>query len=426
VVTGYLLSLAVWIPASGWLGDRFGTKRTFLLALATFTAASALCGLAWSIESLIAFRVLQGVGGGLLVPVGTAMLYRAFPPIERPRASSLLAMVTVLAPAIGPILGGVLVEKASWRWIFYVNLPLGVLGFAFAARYLREHTEARPGRFDLGGFVLSGTGLACILFGLAEGPVRGWTSSLVVASLSLGVVCFVLLVVLELRTEIPMLDIRLLADRSFRTPNVVSFATYGGLIGVLFLLPQFLQGPRGLSPIQSGLTTFPQALGVIAMARLVGIVLYPRIGPRRLMMFGLAANAAITAMFVLVDLETSQWWIRLLMFARGATMGMVFIPLQAAAFARIRPESTGRASALFQAQRQAGAAVGVAILATIFLERRAVLVGDLTGAAALPPLLTAFHQAILGAVVLSIVGLAAAAFIHDEDAAPTMRRPGRP
>src|SRR3712207_1751371 len=120
VVTGYLLSLAVWIPASGWLGDRFGTKRTFLFALLTFTLASALCGTAWSIESLIAFRVLQGVGGGLLVPVGTAMLYRAFPPIERPRASSLLAMVTVLAPAIGPILGGFLVEQASWRWIFYV------------------------------------------------------------------------------------------------------------------------------------------------------------------------------------------------------------------------------------------------------------------------------------------------------------------
>src|SRR4051794_5799061 len=128
VVTGYLLSLALWIPASGWIGDRFGTKKTFVFALSTFTVASALCGLSWSLGSLIAFRVLQGVGGGMLTPVGTAMLFRAYPPIERPRASAMLTSVTVLAPAIGPVLGGVLVEYASWRWIFFVNVPIGIFG----------------------------------------------------------------------------------------------------------------------------------------------------------------------------------------------------------------------------------------------------------------------------------------------------------
>ncbi|MDH4148523.1 MAG: MFS transporter, partial [Acidimicrobiia bacterium] len=139
VVTGYLLSLAMWIPVSGWLGNRYGTKRIFVFALAMFTFASALCGLAWNIQSLIAFRVLQGVGGGMLTPVGTAMLFRAYPPAERPRASSLLAMVTVLAPAVGPLIGGALVENASWRWIFYVNLPIGALGVWFSLRYLRNH-----------------------------------------------------------------------------------------------------------------------------------------------------------------------------------------------------------------------------------------------------------------------------------------------
>jgi len=422
VVTGYLLSLALWIPASGWLGDRFGTKRIFLFALFMFTLASVLCGLAWNIESLILFRVLQGVGGGMLTPVGTAMLYRAFPPVERPKASSLLAMVTVLAPAVGPILGGLLVEKASWRWIFYVNLPIGLAGLAFSAKYLVEHTEPTAGGFDLAGFLLSGAGLATLLFGMAEGPARGWTHPIVIVSIAVAVVCIATLIKVELGKQFPMLDLRLLADRSFRTPNLVSFASFGALLGLLFLLPQFLQGPRGLSPLESGLTTFPQALGLLFTARLIGGHLYPRIGPRRLVMFGMASNAVITLAFVTVGLETSPWVVRGLMFLRGLTLGFGFIPLQAAAFARIRPESTGRASAVFQAQRQAGAAVGVAVLATILVERRDAL---MTGPDDLDGLVRAFHQAFVGSVLLAVFGLVCAAFIRDGDAAPTMLRPTR-
>ena len=164
VVTGYLLSLALWIPASGWLGDRFGTKRIFCFALGVFTLASALCGLAWSIQSLVAFRLLQGVGGGMIAPVGTAMLYRAYPPIERPRAAAILASATVLAPAIGPVLGGFLVTYASWRWIFFVNVPIGIFGVIFSALMLKEHKEGSAGGFDAGGFVLAGVGLAAVLF----------------------------------------------------------------------------------------------------------------------------------------------------------------------------------------------------------------------------------------------------------------------
>src|SRR5215211_2800923 len=141
VVTGYLLSLAVWIPASGWLGDRFGTKKLFLLALFLFTAGSALCGEAWSIESLIAFRVIQGIGGGMLTPVGTAMLFRAFTPRERAQAAAVLTIPIAVAPTIGPILGGFLVDYAEWRWIFYINIPFGILAFFFALTVLKEHTE---------------------------------------------------------------------------------------------------------------------------------------------------------------------------------------------------------------------------------------------------------------------------------------------
>src|SRR5579875_994653 len=158
VVTGYLLSLAVWIPASGWIGDRFGTKKTFLFALAMFTVCSALCGLAQSMEQLIVFRILQGVGGGMMTPVGTAMLFRAFPPNERARAATILMVPTITAPALGPVLGGWLVTDVTWRAIFFVNLPIGVLGFLFALAFLREHREPAAGRLDLLGFLLSGGG----------------------------------------------------------------------------------------------------------------------------------------------------------------------------------------------------------------------------------------------------------------------------
>ena len=427
VVTGYLLSLALWVPASGWLGDRLGTKRIFVFALIMFTTASALCGAAWNIQSLIAFRVLQGVGGGMLTPVGTAMLYRAFPPEERARASSLLTMVSVLAPAIGPVLGGFLIDSASWRWIFYVNLPIGVFGVVFASLYLREHQEKTAGRFDLWGFLLAGVGLAAVLYGLAEGPQRGWSSTIVIGSMVLGVIAILALVVVELRVAFPMLDFRLLADRSFRTPNVVSFMTYTGLMGVLFIMPQFLQGPRGLSPFQSGLTTFPQALGIMIMGRLVGLKLYHVVGPRRLAIVGTLGTGFVTALFLLVGLATSQWWIRLLMFGRGIFIGLIFIPIQAAAFAQVSPASTGRASSLFQVQRQVGAAIGVAVLATVLAERtRALVPKGATGAVAANGATGAFHDAVLTGSLLCGLAVIAAWFLRDADAAPTMRpRPAK-
>src|SRR6266513_2410484 len=176
IVLGYLLSLAVWIPASGWIGDRIGTRRVFLFALGMFTLASALCGQAHSLGELVAFRVLQGVGGGMLVPVGTAMLFRSFPPIERAKASTVLFVPTVLAPVLGPVLGGWLVTDVSWRWIFYVNLPVGVLAFTIGFLFLREEREGHAGRFDLPGFLLSGSGLALVLFALTQGPDKGWRS----------------------------------------------------------------------------------------------------------------------------------------------------------------------------------------------------------------------------------------------------------
>jgi EmrB/QacA subfamily drug resistance transporter len=427
VITGYLLSLAVWIPASGWLGDRFGTKKIFLLALALFTIGSALCGAAWSIESLIFFRVIQGIGGGMLVPVGTAMIFRAFPANERAQASAVLTIPIAVAPTIGPILGGLLVDHASWRWIFFVNVPLGIVGFLFALRVLEEHTEPTAGPFDFLGFILSGTGLPLMLYALAEAPNHGWTSTRVLATGLLGIALLVLVVIVETKVvQEPMLALRLFTDRMFRTANTVYFMTAAGLIGVLFLLPLFLQQLRGLSATQSGLTTFPQALGIVAVARFASSM-YPKIGPRRMLAAGMLITATSTACFLAVDLDTSPWWIRLIMFVRGIAFGLALIPLQAATFATIPAEDSGRASALFNANRQVASSLGVAILATVLVDRTKTYVaevmaipGDNPQAALQQAGLDGFHDAYFAAVIIAVIGFAFTFLIHDEDAEASM------
>jgi EmrB/QacA subfamily drug resistance transporter len=415
VVVGYLLSLAAFIPASGWIGDRFGTKRTFLVALAVFTSASALCGMATSLPQLIAFRVLQGAGGGMLTPVGTAMLFRAFPPEQRARAARILMIPTVTAPALGPIVGGLLVDKLSWHWIFIVNVPIGIAVFAFGAVFLHEHREPRAGGFDLPGFVLSGGGLALVLYALGQGPIKGWGSAGVVFAGASGVVAFAALVLVELRTRYPMLHLRLLGNRLFRATNVAALFGYGSFIGFLFLMPLFLQEARGLSALDSGLTTFPEAIGVLVSSQIVGRI-YGTIGPRRLMAGGLTAVACTLAVGSLLELDTNLWLVRLLMFVTGAGMAFVFVPLQAATFATITPADTGQASAIFSTQRQVAAALGVAILATVLSVR--LPGGDL---AAGTDQVSAFHGAFLVGGALALIGALASLVIRDSDAAPTMR-----
>jgi EmrB/QacA subfamily drug resistance transporter len=364
VVTGYLLSLAVFIPASGWLGDRFGTKRIFLLALSVFLVGSALCGIAWDAEALIAFRILQGIGGGMLTPVGTAMVLRAFPLEQRARGSAIIAIPAVIAPVLGPVLGGFLVDTVGWRWIFFVNLPIGVLGLIFAAVVLKEHRHARPGRFDLPGFVLAALALVLVLNGLSRVPTEGWSSPLVLLSCLLGVVCAVALVIVEKRRREPMLDLQLFGDALFATTNVTHVLATAGLMGMLFVVPLYLQQLRGLSALESGLTTVPQALGLLTVVPLAGW-LYPRFGARALIVTGLAGSALTAVMMGFAGLETDLWWVRGVLYARGLAFGLALVPLQTAAFDRVSSADTGRASAIFNTARHVAASLGVALLASV-------------------------------------------------------------
>ncbi|HET9015277.1 MAG TPA: DHA2 family efflux MFS transporter permease subunit [Thermomicrobiaceae bacterium] len=417
VVVSYLVSLAVFVPAAGWLGDRWGTRRIFLIALALFTGASALCGLSTAFGELILFRALQGAGGGMLTPVGLAMLYRTFPPEERVQVGRILMFVTILGPATGPVIGGLLVEKLSWHWAFFVNVPVGSFAFLVGLLFLSEHREPLAGRFDLPGFLLAGSGFASVMYALSEGPSRGWTSPGILGSAAVGAVVLAIFVVVELRTREPMVKLSVLTDRLFRSTTMTSMFGSAGFMGVLFLVPLFLQEARGASPLSTGLTTFPEAIGVVTSTQLVAHI-YPRIGPRRLMCGGLVWVATMMALLCTIGLGTSAWVVRGLMFLIGAGMAYVFLPSQVASFATISRAATGRAATLSSVQRYIGGATGVALLSSVFAAVGATVLGP----GGLPqPNLNAYHVAFLAAAGLALLASLIALTIPDRDAAATMR-----
>jgi EmrB/QacA subfamily drug resistance transporter len=409
-VISYLLTLAVVIPASGWIGDRIGTKRTFLFALALFTVASALCGAAQSLPELIAARALQGVGGGLLTPTGTAMLYRAYGPERRAKVARTLILPILLGPASAPIVGGVLTQALSWRWVFFINLPVGIAMFAFAWLFVPEHRPSPGGRLDWRGLVLSGLGLSALLYAISEGSVLGWASAPILAAGAAGIVLLWAFVRDALRRPDPILRLRLLRDPLLRATNVVFALTTGAFLGSLYLTPIFLQQVMHQTPIQSGTTTFLEAVGVGVGAQTLGR-LYPRLGPRLMCVIGGAGLTAYLALFLLVDAGTNEWLVRGLMFFGGFANCGIFLSIQTSMFTNISSADTGHASAIYNTQRQSSIAINIAIVTTI------VAGGGST--------LAAFHHAFGAAAILAAVGTGLAWLLIDtEHARSTMHRPG--
>jgi EmrB/QacA subfamily drug resistance transporter len=407
-VIAYLLALAVVIPASGWLGDRIGTKRAFVIALGTFTLASGLCGLAQSLGELIAARALQGLGGGMLTPMGTAMLYRAFPPERRAEVARTLIVPVLLGPGLAPLLGGVFTQSLSWRWVFLVNLPVGAAMIVFSQLFLADDRPGPGGRLDVRGLVLSGVGLSLLMYAVSEGSALGWGSPAILATGVAGIAMLSLFVRLSLRDPDPLLRLRLLSDRLFRSTSIVICLALASFLGFLYLTPIFIQQGLGDSPLSSGLTTFVEAAGVIFAAQTIGR-LYPRVGPRVFAGCAGIGLALVIACFCLIDRDTSLWWVRVAMFVSGAFNGMTIVAVQTAMFTHISRADTAHASAIYNTERQAAIATGVAVLTSI------VASGGST--------LAAFHTAyVVDAALAGLAAVAAWTFIRTEDARPTMRR----
>jgi EmrB/QacA subfamily drug resistance transporter len=417
VISAYLVSLAVFIPASGWLGDRFGDKRTLMIGLVIFVGASGLCGAAASVSQLILFRVLQGVGGGVLTPVGMAMLMRAFPPSERARVAGILIVPTAVAPALGPVLGGLLVDELSWRWAFYLNLPLGLATLVFGACFVRSERHAAPGRFDLAGFVLAGAGLGAFMYALSDGAARGWTAPEIVISGLCGIALLVALVRRETRVREPMLDLRLLEDRLFATATGTLFLTMIAFLGSLYVFALLQQDGLGRSALVSGALTSTEAVGVIGLSQVVRR-LYPRVGPRRLGMAGAGSLALMCLLLGLVGGATPIPLIAVLMFLVGGSVSVLNVPMQTAAFARVPRAASGHASSLFNGARQVSSALGVALLASVLSLFHAPAPGS--GGPGGHHDLTAYHAAFFVAAGFAVAALVIASRIHDADAAATM------
>ena len=423
VVTGYLLALAICIPVSGWLGDRFGTKKVFVAALTLFLVGSVLCGLSWDVNSMIAFRIIQGTGGGMLTPVGMTMLFRAFPPSERAAASAVLAIPITVAPALGPILGGYIVDYHDWPWIFFVNIPVGIVGLIAAITLLREDVSETPGRFDIPGFVLSGTGLVAIVYALARAGSHGFDDPQVVVLGLGGLALLALFTFVELRTSEPMIDVRLLGDKLFGAANIVQLVGNAGQMGAFFLLPIFMQAQRGMDAFHVGLALFPMAIGVAVMAQPAAKI-YPKVGPRKMMVTGFVGIMVLTLALAFIDYDTSSWLIAGNMFLRGIFFAFFIIPMQAVSFATIQPSAMGRASSIFSVGRQVAASLGVAILATALTTRLTYHDAQLGNPATAEAALSAFQDTFIFAGVMTVLGIIACFFIDDKAAAQATAHEG--
>lgn len=420
-LTGYLVSLAIFIPASGWVGDRFGTKRTFAFAIAIFTAASALAGAATSLEMLVGARVIQGIGGGMMVPVGTTMLFRAFPQEERAKAGSVLAMPTMIAPALGPVLGGWLTDNYSWRWIFYINLPIGLLGFLFTMLFVPDDAGTeKVGKFDIPGFLLGGIGLAALLVGVERGPSHGWGDPSTLGLILPALAVLAIFVVVELRVREPLLDLRLLKERYFRSGNITLFIATGTFMGVLFLFPLFLQQIRGLDATQSGLVTVFQVLGMFTIMP-NSAKIYTRLGPRYSMVIGFTIMVLTIGSMEFVNFDSSLWLFRAQLFVFGIGLAFAFIPLQAVTFENISLHDTANASALFSTSRQIASAVGVSIVSSVLTLRTDAHLDDLAATASDAMIKTASFEAyqntFLFSGVCALIGIAFA-FVFRSRATP--------
>jgi EmrB/QacA subfamily drug resistance transporter len=342
------------------------------------------------------------------------MMFRAFSIRERARASAYLAVPTQIAPMLGPLFGGFLVTNVNWRWIFYVNVPIGVLSFMFSLIVLQEHREENAGRFDPAGFLLSGAGLAGILYALSQGPEVGWTAPHVLVPLLGSIGCFVALVFVERWVKAPMLDLGLFRTPMFAHGNAITFTLFAAQNGVLFLLPLFLQDLRGLTALQSGLVTFVQPMATMSMAQFTSRM-YLKLGPRVNLMactFGIMTTSVLLA---LVTLDTNLWLIRGIMLVRGASGAFMMVSAQTTAFSQVSRERMGRASSLFNVQRQSAASFGVAILATILIATTHAFTGGAGGPAAARSSLLAFHAAFAGAAVIAFVGFLFATRVNDEE-----------
>ncbi len=397
VVTGYLLSLAAVIPVTGWAARRYGAKRVYLTSLVLFTAGSGLCAVAASTTSLVLFRVLQGAGGGMIMPVGQLIMAQVAGPKRMGRVMGVVSMPAMLAPIFGPIVGGTILQNLHWSWIFLVNLPIGVVAFALAWRVLPHTDSGEAGRLDVRGLALLSSASTALVYGLSQaGTHASLTAPVVVWPTVLGLTLAGVFCWHALRIERPLLDVRLYANRVFGAASLTTFGLGAALFGAMILVPLYYQEIRHESVIATGLLVGPQGLGMLLVMPLTSR-LTQRFGGGRVAMGGVTILALGTIPLAFVGAHTSIALISLVLLLRGVGIGFSFMPAMTAAFASLRPEQLSDATPQLNVLQRIGGAIGTAVLAVV-LQRA-------TGHALVKPV-SAFQDAYwwsLGIAVLSLI-----------------------
>ena len=375
ILTSYLVSNAIILPMSGWFSNLIGRKRFYMSCVAVFTISSFLCGLAPNLGALIVFRVLQGLGGGGLQPSEQAILADTFPPAKRGMAFAIYGMAVVVAPAIGPTLGGFITDNYSWRWIFYINVPIGIISLLLTSRLISDPphlNEARKRSFSIDyiGLGLLALGLGALQVVLDKGQRDDWFEShFIVILTTIAVAALVTVIFWEWHHDHPIIDLRLFRDRSFATANVLMFSLGFVLWGTTLLIPLFVQTLMGYPAEQAGLVLMPGGLLIIALLPLVGRML-ARTDPRQMMIFGLCLLA--TAMFYMThfDLELGFGTVVFARLVQGGGMAFLWVPINTVAYSYLPREKNNAASGLINLARNVGASMGISYVTTM-LDRRA-------------------------------------------------------
>ncbi len=365
VLSVYVLALGITTPLSGFLADRFGIKAIYLAGLLVFTASSVLCGIAPSLGVLIAARAVQGIGGGLAQPLGPALLYRTFPLKEQGTALGFFGIALVLAPALGPILGGLLVDADLWRWIFFINVPIGVTGLFIANRFLRPEKDDRQPVLDPLGIVTSIVGFGAVLYGATIAADQGWTSPNVLLFFGIGAVALIAFAIVELFVvKEPLLDLRLYRNRTFAIASLVGYVTVIALFGAEFLMPVYLQALRGRTALETGLLLLPLAIASGFATPIAGRF-YDKIGPRPLIVIGFLLLMVNTWQLGQIQADTPIPWIMALLALRGVALGMTIQTTLSTALGAVPRDKLSRGSSLINGTRFVVQSIGVAILATV-------------------------------------------------------------
>ncbi len=368
VSIAYMLAMAMVIPLSGWLGDKFGLKRLYLASMAAFTIGSVFCASAWNIESLIVARIIQALGGGMMSPLVMAMIYRLVPKEQIGSGMGIMGMSLLVAPAVGPTLGGWLVEYVNWRWIFLLNVPIGAVGLILGWFLIPSFKREPVGKLDIPGAVTAALGFSGLLYGLSKGNSWGWTSEATILTFVGSVGVLVLFVLIELWSPEPLLDVTVFAYPSFTFANILVGITTIGMFSALFYIPLFLQSIRGLGAMQTGLIMFPAAILSAVVMPLSG-KLYDRLGPKIPVVIGLLIMSLMTWMFSEITLDTSiatiTWWL----VWRGLGMALCMMPAQTAALSDLPVRLISRASSVTNLIRNVASSFGIAIMTLLITQR---------------------------------------------------------